>query len=72
MKHNILRHQNTNRTSIVQTSNQQNEIDELCLSQSIDVDSINATLANFCKSLTHLGIFYRQSELKFKQDPLIE
>jgi hypothetical protein len=72
MKHNILCHQNTKRTSIVQTSNQQNEIDELCLSQSIDVDSINAALASFCKNLTHLGIFYRQSELKFKQDPLIE
>ena len=38
----------------------------------IDIDRINSTLARCCKKLTHLGIFYRQSELMFERDPQIE
>ena len=38
----------------------------------IDIDRINSTLARCCKKLTHLGIFYRQSELLFERDQEIE
>jgi len=46
--------------------------DEFNASHSIDIDAINSTLANFCVNLTHLGIFHRQSELRFKRDASIE
>lgn len=38
----------------------------------IDIDAINNELARSCTMLTNLGIFYRQSELKFDEDPLVE
>ena len=38
----------------------------------IDIDAINNELAVHCPHLTELGIFYRQSELKFKKDSDVE
>ncbi len=40
--------------------------------EQIDIDAINVELAKNCQHLTHLGIFYRQSELKFHRDPIVE
>lgn len=41
-------------------------------SHSVDIDSINQCISLNCPNLTQLGIFYRQSELKFKRDSQIE
>ncbi len=38
----------------------------------IDIDSINYELSKNCPCLIELGIFYRQSELEFKRDSIIE
>lgn len=46
--------------------------EEFNASHHIDIDSINKCLADSCYDLTHLGIFYRQSELKFRRDSLTE
>lgn len=53
------------------SSSQISELEETNSNQAIDIDSINSTIAQYCSNLKYLGIFYRQSELKFKKDPYI-
>jgi hypothetical protein len=72
IRHQLNHHIYNENNEVAKCSQLNTRVDECIMPSFIDIDMINNTLAKHCKKLTHLGIFYRQAELKFKRDPLIK
>ena len=67
-----IRHHLAYHSSSSHNSNGLNQHDQVGNEIEIDIDQILGEIAENCLQLTHLGIFYRQNELKFKKDSNLE